>query len=120
MAKLRPTYAFMRRLEVLSSGKLLLKDSVKAVTVTYNTHGAGSSGVRYVYQAVTVSQVRLSAESLLPPGGLVCEATKHFLCAGSRLSRSQTVCERGAAANPVQEPRDPVCADQEHETNSLC
>ena len=45
-AKLRPTYAFLKRLEFLSSGNLHLKDSVKAVTVTYNTHGANSSGIR--------------------------------------------------------------------------
>ena len=56
MAKLRPTYAFVKRLEFLSSGKLSLKDSVKAVTVTFNTHGADSSGVRYVRLAIETSQ----------------------------------------------------------------
>ena len=48
MAKLRPTYAFVKRLELLSSGKLHLKDSVKVVTFTYNTHGSGSNGIRYI------------------------------------------------------------------------
>ena len=48
MAKLRPTYAFVKRLEVLSSGRLHLKDSIKTVTLTYNVHGSDSSGIRLV------------------------------------------------------------------------
>ena len=46
MAKLRPTYAFVKRLEFLSSGRIHLRDSVKVVTLFYNTHGSNSSGVR--------------------------------------------------------------------------
>lgn len=46
MAKLRPTYAFVKRLELLSSGRLHLKDSIKVVTFTYNTHGSQSNGIR--------------------------------------------------------------------------
>ena len=46
MAKLRPTYAFVKRLEVLSSGRLHFKDSVKVVAITYNTHGSSSNGIR--------------------------------------------------------------------------
>lgn len=46
MAKLRPTYAFVKRLEFLSGGRLHLKDSVKVVTFTYNTHGSKSNGIR--------------------------------------------------------------------------
>lgn len=46
MAKLRPTYAFAKRLEFLSSGKLYLKDSVKVITFMYNMHGSNSHGIR--------------------------------------------------------------------------
>lgn len=46
MSKLRPTYAFMKRLEFLSSGRVYLKDAVKSITFSYNTRGKESSGVR--------------------------------------------------------------------------
>ncbi|CAI7994094.1 Probable 28S ribosomal protein S25, mitochondrial [Geodia barretti] len=72
-SKLRPTYAFLKRLEFLSSGKLHLKDSVKAVTVTYNTHGVDSSGVRlsevsgyFVSGAGDGRNVRLDVENKTP------------------------------------------------------
>ena len=46
-SKLRPTPAFMKRLEFLQSGKIHLKDSVKAITLYYNTWGSGSTGIRW-------------------------------------------------------------------------
>jgi hypothetical protein len=45
--KLRPTFAFRKRLEFLSSGKLYLKDSVKTITLSYRTSEFSSRGLRY-------------------------------------------------------------------------
>ena len=47
MSKLRPTPAFMKRLEFLSSGRLYLKDAVKSITFSYTIRGEGSSGIRW-------------------------------------------------------------------------
>ena len=47
MSKLRPTPAFMKRLEFLSSGRLYLKDAVKSITISYTIRGEGSSGIRW-------------------------------------------------------------------------
>lgn len=46
-SKLRPTYAFRKRLELLSSGTLHLKVSVKSITVSYRTSEFSSRGLRY-------------------------------------------------------------------------
>ena len=46
MAKLRPTRPFLKKLEVLQSGRIFLKDTVKNITLYYNTWGHGSWGVR--------------------------------------------------------------------------
>ncbi len=51
MSKLRPTFGFVKRLEFLSSGKLYLKDSVKTITLSYETKGSrGNYGIRYDYE----------------------------------------------------------------------
>lgn len=47
MSKLRPTPAFMKRLEFLFSGRLYLKDAVKSITFSYPIRGEGSSGIRW-------------------------------------------------------------------------
>lgn len=44
--RLRPTFAFQKRLEFLSSGKLYLKKSVKAITLSYRTCEGSSRGLR--------------------------------------------------------------------------
>ncbi|XP_064400370.1 small ribosomal subunit protein mS25-like [Halichondria panicea] len=47
MSKLKPTFGFVKRLEFLSSGKLYLKDSVKTITLSYETKGSrGNYGIR--------------------------------------------------------------------------
>ena len=48
MSKLRPTYSFMKRLDFLSSGKVYMKDSVKTITLSYETRGTSSNGLRFV------------------------------------------------------------------------
>lgn len=47
-SKLRPTYAFRKRLELLSSGTLHLKEAVKCITVSYRTSEFSSRGLRYI------------------------------------------------------------------------
>ena len=46
MAKLKPTYAFMKRLEFLSSGRIYLKNAVKIITLSYDTCKPESAGIR--------------------------------------------------------------------------
>lgn len=46
MAKLRPTHAFLKRLEFLSSGRTYLKKDVKILTFSYDTGKSQSDGVR--------------------------------------------------------------------------
>lgn len=56
MAKLKPTYAFLKRLEFLSSGRLYLKNNVKIITLSYDTGKPGSAGIRW-FVAVTIPYV---------------------------------------------------------------
>lgn len=44
--KLRPTFAFRKRLEFLASGKLHLKDSVNTITFSYTTSDKSCIGLR--------------------------------------------------------------------------
>ena len=46
--KLRPTFAFRKRLEFLASGKLHLKDSVNTITFSYTTSDKSCIGLRCV------------------------------------------------------------------------
>lgn len=46
MAKLRPTHAFLKRLEFLSSGRTYLKGDVKIITFSYDTGKLESAGLR--------------------------------------------------------------------------
>lgn len=46
MAKLKPTYAFLKRLEFLSSGQVYLKKAVKIITFSYDTGKPRSAGLR--------------------------------------------------------------------------
>lgn len=54
MSKLKPTYSFIKRLDFLSSGKLYLKDSVKTITLSYETRGSPSDGLRFVILMILI------------------------------------------------------------------
>lgn len=69
MAKLRPSFVFLKQLELLSRGRLHLKDSVKIITFTYNTHGSGSSGVRSA-RLLPEQPRSVSNDAVLSAGGL--------------------------------------------------
>lgn len=134
MSKLRPTYAFMKTLEFLSGGRLYLKKSVKAITLSYNTWGRGSSGLRSSLVGVCSIQSygmtpnfmhALIHRPLVPSSTLSLPASKCcsyqiFLCHLYLVMITQEVYFAEAAPHPVQEPRCTGPDIQEQHSLSIC
>ena len=71
MSKLRPTPAFMKRLEFLSSGRLYLKDAVKSITFSYTIRGEGSSGIRWAGERERERDLHISGPGSVHREGMV-------------------------------------------------